>query len=460
MKVDTTADDALGTSDMTELLERLAKREVSTDELTAAARERIAAARDLNAVVMELTASPGDGPLSGIPSVLKDNEEIQGYPTTSGSRAMPDKPAKWTAPITTQWLALGLNPLAKTTLPEFGLTATTESIRLGATRNPWDTKRSTGGSSGGSAALVAAGAVPIGHANDGGGSIRIPAAACGLVGLKPSRGRLIDRPDLNQLPVNMVTQGVLTRSVRDTAKFFAAAEHLYRNPNLPAIGAVTQPLNRPLRIGFIMSGLRGMPIAADTEAAVLATAALCSELGHAVEPIDLPVADSFGPDFLQYWALLAAALKNFGNRLYGRDFDRDLTEPFTNGLADYFKQHILSTPLALKRLRALATTPLPVFAEYDVVLSPVLGHVAPPIGYLGPEVEFRTHLVRLLRFAGFTAIQNITGEPAISLPLGRSEDGFPIGVSFAGPMGSERLLLELSLQLEAAAPWPRTPLQG
>lgn len=457
MKVDTTRDDALGTSDMTELLERLARREVSGQELAAAAQERIAAAVELNAVVIPVDAEPADGPFAGIPSVLKDNEELQGFPTTSGSRAMPKKPAKLSSPIVQQWLALGLNPLAKTTLPEFGLTATTESILFGATRNPWHTDLSTGGSSGGSAALVAAGAVPIGHANDGGGSIRIPAAACGLVGLKPSRGRIIDRPELDQLPINMVTQGVVTRSVRDTAKFFAAAEQLYRNPNLPPMGAVTDPLDRPLRIGFIVSGLRGMPIDSDTEDAVLAAARLCEELGHTLEPIGIPVDDNFGPDFLHYWAMLAGALKNFGHRLYGRNFDSDLTEPFTNGLSDLLKRQIFKTPLSLKRLRSLTNQPLPVYSDYDVVLSPVLGHLPPPIGYLGPDVEFRTHLVRLLRFAGFTAVQNITGEPAISLPLFRSASGLPVGVSFAGPMGSERLLLELSLQLEAAAPWPTTP---
>jgi Asp-tRNA(Asn)/Glu-tRNA(Gln) amidotransferase A subunit family amidase len=162
---------------------------------------------ELNAVVCDAHVAPAvTGPFAGIPSALKDNEDLAGLPTLHGSWAPADTPATKTSPWIAQYLALGLEPIAKTTLPEFGLTASTESSRFGATRNPWDTARSVGGSSGGSAALVAAGVVPIAHANDGGGSIRIPAAACGLVGLKPSRGRIIDAPELDRLPVNLVAQ--------------------------------------------------------------------------------------------------------------------------------------------------------------------------------------------------------------------------------------------------------------
>jgi amidase len=189
--VDATSDDALGTDDVMELQHRLRRGKVSARELRDAARARLASVNsELNAVVCDVHVAPAvTGPFAGIPSALKDNEDLAGLPTLHGSWAPADTPAKSTSPWVTQFLSLGFEPLAKTTLPEFGLTASTESSRFGATRNPWDTTRSVGGSSGGSAALVAAGVVPIAHANDGGGSIRIPAAACGLKGSACPRPR-------------------------------------------------------------------------------------------------------------------------------------------------------------------------------------------------------------------------------------------------------------------------------
>ncbi|HEY4991350.1 MAG TPA: amidase family protein, partial [Nakamurella sp.] len=206
--VDATADDALGSDDMIALLARLEAREVSAGELrdAAVARARSVNAR-LNAVAAWVDenprtfgAPPLEGLLAGIPTVIKDNEDLAGYATTQGSWAMPERPAKVSSPFVSQYLELGVAAIAKTTMPEFGLTASTESLRFGATTNPWDTRRSAGGSSGGSAALVAAGVVPVAHANDGGGSIRIPAACCGLVGLKPTRGRLVDWPAVERQP--------------------------------------------------------------------------------------------------------------------------------------------------------------------------------------------------------------------------------------------------------------------
>ena len=458
-------DDALGDSDATELVARLRRREVSAGELRAAAAARVATvAGPLNAVTA-MIAEPvatevqvaADAPLARIPSALKDNVQLTGFPTTQGSRAVPDTPAPASAPFTAQFLRLGLDPVALTTLPEFGLTATTESHRFGATRNPWDTDRSTGGSSGGSAALVAAGAVPMAHANDGGGSIRIPAACCGLVGLKPSRGRIVDLPELDRLPVNMVTQGVVTRTVRDTALYFAAAEREYRNPALPMIGHVTEPSRERLRIGMFVSGQDGIGVSADISEAVMAAGRLCERLGHHVELIDYPYGDHFGRDFLRYWSLLGLSVRTLGGQLYGRGFDANLVEDFTRGLAGLASGGLERMPASMARLRRMAGTQPEVFQRFDLTLAPVLGHAAPQLGWLGPDVEFRTHLVRLLRFAGFTAQHNIAGTPAISLPLGRTRDGRPIGVQFGAGVGQERRLLEVALQLEEAAPWPRVP---
>ena len=466
--VSTACDDALGSDDMTALLARLVRREVSTAELREAAMARARSAnQQLNAVTAwveeplatEVIAFADDAPLAGIPTLVKDNEDLVGYVTTEGSWAMPDRPAGACSPWVAQFLRLGVSPIAKTTLPEFGLTASTESRRFGSTRNPWHTGRSAGGSSGGSAALVAAGVVPIAHANDGGGSIRIPAACCGLVGLKPTRGRLVDLNELRRLPVHITTQGVLTCSVRDTARYYAAAERLYRNPVLPELGLVESPDPRRLRVGLVLAGIRDLPVAAETVTAVLAAGRLCEDLGHHVEETSTPLDDRFGPDFLRYWAFLAFALKSGGGRLFGAGFDGSRTEDFTNGLSTLFSRHVERLPGSLRRLRRLAREHESAFARYDVILSPVLGHEPPPIGYLGPDVDFRTHLVRLLRYSSFTPLQNVSGSPGMSLPLGRTSTGLPLGVHMAAPFGRERRLLSLAYEMEEAAPWPKHPGQ-
>ena len=460
--MDVTADDALGRDDACGLAKRLASGEVSAAELreAALARARVADAA-LNAVTVWVDDAvppvPDGSPFAGVPSVVKDTDDLAGYPTTQGSWAVPDRPARTSSRWVEQFLRLGFVPVAKTTLPEFGLTASTESSRFGATRNPWHPGRSAGGSSGGSAALVAAGVVALAHANDGGGSIRIPAACCGLVGLKPSRGRLVDSLDTRLLPVRLTTQGVLTRTVRDTARYYAAAERLHRDPRLPAIGLVEGPGAARLRVAVVLGGTRGLPVSAETTAAVRDVAELLSDLGHHVEEVPTPVDDRFGPDFLRYWGLLAFALKNAGARVFGRGFDGSRTETLTTGLSRLVAQQAAGLPASLRRLRRLARAHEDVYERWDVVLSPVTGHPPPPVGYLGPDVDFRTHLVRLLRFTSFTPLQNVSGSPAISLPLGWSPAGLPIGVQAAAPFGHERRLLELAFELEAAAPWPMTP---
>jgi amidase len=380
---------------------------------------------------------------------------VAGAPTSHGSSAVPEHAAPAHSPWVEQYLAMGVVPIAKTSMPEFGLTATTESVRFGPTRNPWDLTRTVGGSSGGSAALVAAGVVPIAHANDGGGSIRIPAACCGLVGLKPTRGRLVDRPEVAQLPVAITTQGVLTRTVRDTARYHAAAEQLRPAPGLPPIGSVEGPADRRLRVGLVLEAPNSLPVDPETVAAVRATGELLASLGHHVEEVPLPVDDRFGPDFLRYWALLAFGLQHGGRRVFGDGFDPTRTEPFTRGLAAELTAQLPLVPASLRRLRRAAARHEGCYGRVDVLVSAVLGHPAPPVGWLGPDIPFREHLVRLLRFASFTPLQNVTGSPAISLPLGRTTSGLPIGVQVAAAFGAERVLLGLAYELEAAAPWPR-----
>ena len=458
-QVDAVSEDALGSDDVMELQHRLRRGKVSARELRDAARARLGSVNsELNAVVCDVHVAPAvTGPFAGIPSALKDNEDLAGLPTLHGSWAPADTPATKTSPWIAQYLALGLEPIAKTTLPEFGLTASTESSRFGATRNPWDTARSVGGSSGGSAALVAAGVVPIAHANDGGGSIRIPAAACGLVGLKPSRGRIIDAPELDRLPVNLVAQGVVTRTVRDTAYYLAEAERMYRSEALPPIGMVVRPENRRLRIGVFVDAVGGMPVDPRVRDAVREAGLTLQALGHQVDEIAPPVDEDFGRDFLRYWALISFFLQKAGGRLLGTGFDSSRTELLTQELSRMARQQAVRIPGSLRRLVRASREPEPVYATYDALLSPVLSTPPPYIGELGPQVPPHEHIVRLLRFASFTAWQNVTGSPAISLPLARTVDGLPIGVQIGAPLGEERRLLSLAYELEAAMPWPRTP---
>lgn len=445
-------DDALGDLDMTSIRDALRSRSVSPRELRDAALSRAADVDPrLNAIVA-LTSKDEhrtDGAFAAIPSFVKDNEELAGYPTRHGSRATRQALSHFSSPVIKIYQALGFSILGKTTLPEFGLTATTEPLATGPTRNPRNPEYSAGGSSGGSAALVAGGVVPIAHANDGGGSIRIPAACCGLVGLKPTRGRLPMNPAVDRLPVRLAVQGVVTRTVRDTALFYAQAEKVF-SPALPPIGHVTGPPSRRLRIGVVTDALECIPVSPDVRATVERTAEICASLGHYVEPVANPFGLRFAMDFLRFWSALSAAISLTGRRTIGKDFDRSELEPFTRALAQAAGKGALGLPGAIRRLRQFEMRYADGIAGFDVILSPVTAHPAPKIGYLGADVDPQVQLVRLLRYACFTPVQNVTGAPAISLPLGVSDGGLPIGVQCAAGFGKDALLLSLAYQLEEA----------
>jgi len=242
--------------------------------------------------------------------------------------------------------------------------------------------------------------------------------------------------------------------VRDTALYYAHAENLWRNPQLPPVGHVRGPDPRRLRVGLVLDSIADLPVSRDVAAAAEAAGGLLESLGHHVELARPPVDDQFGPDFLRYWALVSFGLKNAGRLLFGPGFDPRRTEEFTRGMSRYLVRQAERVPGTLRRLRKLAREHEPVYPRFEVIVSPVLGHQPPPIGYLGPQVDFRTHLVRLLRYSSFTPVQNISGSPAISLPLARSSAGLPIGVQFAAPFGHEARLLSLAYEVEQAAPWP------
>ncbi|MGQ0840228.1 amidase [Actinokineospora sp.] len=461
-------DDALGDHDAVALATMVRDGAVSAQELADAA---IARARlvepQLNAIVCESdtprVAADATGALYGVPTFVKDNTDVRGLPTNNGSEAFAALPAKRDGAYTTQYLSTGMTVLGKSRMPEFGFNATTEFMTQRPTRNPWHTDHSVGASSGGSAALVAAGVVPIAHANDGGGSIRIPAACAGLVGLKPTRHRHIDGDQARRLPINMISEGVLTRSVRDTAAFLAAAEDHQRNPGLPPIGLVHGPAQRRLRIGLALDPLNGA-LDDQTRATVEHAARLLEEAGHHVEPISLPITEQFAVDFLQYWALLAELAVDTGKLTFSRSFDRKRVDGLTRGLHRHHRANLHRTPGALRRLRRVPSTYANLFTRHELVLSPVLAHTTPPIGHISPTVDFADLIDRLTRYVAYTPLNNIAGTPAISLPLGTTPEGLPIGVHLSAAHGDERTLLEVAYTLEAAHPFAKIhaklPLNG
>lgn len=458
--------DILADHDGVALAALIRRGELSVQEVEAAAIARIRQVEpQLKAVAYPAYDRPrrsGDPSrlLYGVPTLIKDNVDVLGMPSNHGSEAFVAPPAPKDDPYTLQYVSTGMTVLGKSRMPEFGFNATTEFRTGEPVCNPWNRAYSCGASSGGAAALVAAGAIPIAHANDGGGSIRIPAAATGLVGLKPSRGRHIDTNSSRSLPINIISEGVVTRTVRDTAAFFAATEQYWRNPKLAPIGLVEGPARRKLRIGLIMDSVNGVATDAPTRAAVEKTARLLEAEGHSVEPIPMPVDEQFAEDFTLYWALLASLTANFGRLLFGPSFEPGRLDGLTQGLRRHFRRDWYRIAGAMWRLRRISNVCARVFDRHELILSPVLTHTTPLLGHLSPNVDYNELIARLSAYVGFTPLNNIAGTPAISLPMGMTDSGLPIGVQLSAAYGDERTLIETAFALEAAAPWPLIHTSG
>ncbi len=454
----------MGKGDAVEIASRIAAGDVSHEEVVGAAIERALAMNPLlNAIACEdferargVAARRPGGALGGVPTFVKDTDPVAGLPNRVGSRTTSEKPATKSSEFVRQFESTGVVSLGLSTTPEFGQTATTESSLNGPTRNPWSPDFSPGGSSGGAAALVASGVVPLAHGNDGAGSIRIPASACGLVGLKPSRGRIATQPLPAVFPVNFLHQGVLTRTVRDTATFLRAVEpyaieHGIKDPSLPVLAETIRPREKPLRIGFYVEGPDGARCDSQCAAAATRAAERCESLGHSVARIMNPFSREFERDFwVACWSMLFFAVRYQGRSLLGPDFEPGKLEGFAHFLARHFLKNAHRVPFARQRMKEFVSQYDGAFDQVDVLLTPTLGGPTPELGYLGPEVPGDVHFERLRRFLPFTPPQNVSGAPAISLPLGRTLDGMPIGVMFAARLGEDEKLLELSLQIEQA----------
>ena len=403
-------------------------------------------------------------PLAGVPILIKDLTQLtEGVRTTFGSAATGDFVPSFDTSLVRKLREAGAIVVGKTNTPEFGILPTTEPHRFGPTRNPWDTARTSGGSSGGSAAAVAAGMVAFAHGSDGGGSIRIPAACCGLVGLKPSRGRISLAP-LVPSPSALSGDGFLTRTVADTALGLdVGAGYEWGDmawPPPPA-GTFADSVRRDpgrLRIGFTTVAPNEADVHPECVAAAQQAAKLLESLGHEVEE-DAP--DWGGPRFIetfeQVWtAELGTSVVNLG-RVVGHPLDLEMVEPLSREMAEAARSmNAVDAFGALTRLRAYSRSVVGWWADHDVLVSPTLAQPPLELGSLEPEpgkpaMEVLTG--RAAAFVPFTPPLNATGQPAISLPLHQSADGLPIGVQLVGPPSGEELLLSVASQLEQAAPW-------
>jgi amidase len=428
--------------DAVETAERIRRGEVKPSEVLEAAIARAEAAAPLGAIVTSsfdraraaITQLPA-GVFAGVPTFVKDLSQVRGVATTWGSAGSVGFVSQRDDPFVKRFARTGVVVLGKSATPELGLTATTEPLFAPPTRNPRDPSRSAGGSSGGAGALVAAGVVPIAHGSDGGGSIRIPAACCGVIGFKPSRGRL-DMEGSRLLPVNVAVHGVLTRSLRDTIVFHQAVAGLEAVAEAPA---------RPLRIG-VFSDAPGVSVDPAVRAAVAATAEQCAALGHEVVELRCPFDGSVMDDFLAYWGFVAWAQLRGARVAMHRGFDRTRIEPWTAGLVRSFTSRRRAALGAIRRLRRFARRYAEVMQRSDILLSPTLSQPAPPLGHLATD-SFEAHFERLRAFAAFTPMANAAGAPAISLPLGATPTGLPIGVHLSARHGDDRTLLELAQTL-------------
>jgi len=458
--------------DATAQAELVRRKEVRPVELVEAAIERIELLNlALNAVVTPMydhafaaaTGKMPDGPFAGVPFLLKDLLAFyKGVRLTLGSALMRDFVPNYDSELVVRLKRSGLIILGKTNLCEFGLLPTTESHLFGPCHNPWDLERTPGGSSGGSAVAVAAGMVSMAHANDGGGSIRIPASCCGLFGLKPTRGRNPLGPNFGDIMNGLVAEHAITRSVRDSAALLDATSgpdvgdpYCAPPPQRPFAQEVGVDPGR-LRIAFTTVAPTGVSIHPDCISAVQDAASLCADLGHEVgEAAPALDGEKMAKAFATLWTADCAATLSRIARRTGQTLKPDLVEPLTWALYEMGQRFTaVDYLMSVQTLQSIGRLVARSFVDYDVWITPTLGQPPVPLGTFNsqpddPLAGFR----REREFVSFTAICNATGQPAMSVPLFWNSDDLPIGVQFIGRFGDEATLFRLAAQLEAARPW-------
>jgi amidase len=460
--------------DAVSLAEMVRKKEVKPLELVETAIEMVEQLNPkLNAVItrmfdMAIKEAKGDipdGPFKGVPFLLKDIcAEHAGVRHTEGSDFLGEYVSPHHSELVNRFKKSGVIIIGVTNTPEFGLHATTEPRRFGPARNPWNILHSTGGSSGGSAAAVSSGMVPMAHANDGGGSIRIPASCCGIFGLKPTRGRNPLGPDLGEFWAGMVCEHVVARSVRDSAAMLdatsgpdAGAPYYAAPPSRPFSQEVgTEP--GKLKFGFTIKSPTGRPVHEDCIAAVRETALLLEGLGHDVEEVALDdtyiqAAESFN---VVITASLAWEIAVWSRKIGKVATEKDL-EPATWALLEIGKQHSAANYVdAINNIHNFSRNFASHFTRCDILVTPTLAEPPIRLGFLGStEDDPLSGFKRLTAYIPFTPIGNMTGQPAMSVPLFWNNENLPIGVQFMGRYGDEATLFRLASQLENAKPWAK-----
>lgn len=445
--------------------------EATSRAVVESALEQAGARKDLNAFTYldtegALAAAdaiqPGDPrPFAGVPMAIKELNPVAGQPFTMGSDIYGDFRAQEDAYTVRRLRDAGFILIGRTSSPEFGIVPTTEPRRFGPTRNPWNREHSSGGSSGGAAAAVAGGVLPAAHGSDGGGSLRIPAACCGLVGLKASRGRISSGPAMGD---NMLsTQGALTHTVADTAALldvlagYEVGDATWAPPPPEPFAAALTKTPTPLRIAFTAVSPLGTPVDPICETAMRDAAKLLNSLGHHVEEVTPPVWQTaeLEPAFNTLYAAGIATGVRGGAALTRRAPAPELVE----SLSWWFYEQAMRTSgaqllEATALLQQYSRRLIAFFGVYDILLTPGLAQRPLPIGYLNtmgadPAAEWRKAAV----YTPFTPIFNVTGQPAISLPLYQGADGLPLAVQLVAPPLGEATLLTLAAQIEAALPW-------
>ncbi len=411
----------------------------------------------------ELDSTASSAPFHGVPFLLKDIlGDYRGVPTTGGSRFMAGKSAAFDATLTSRYKDAGLVILGKTNAPEFGILPTTEPHAYGPTCNPWSLEHSSGGSSGGAAAAVAAGIVPAAHANDGGGSIRIPASCCGLFGMKPTRARNPLGPVIGDGLGGLICEHVVTRTVRDSAALLdathgpEAGDPYHATPvDRPFLDEVGAPVGR-LKIAYYKKATDGKSLHPECDAAVESAAKLCAELGHDVEEALPPLdADNLSSSFMTIWAAGLAFQIDSYEMIHGKPAESDHFEPLTWALYESGKQVSASQyQIAISMLQMISREVGRFHEKYDVWLTPTLG--APPLknGVIDTsQSDAMTAFAPIIDYVPFTALANATGQPSMSVPLHWTADNLPVGILFSGRFGDEAGLFRLAAQLEEARPW-------
>jgi Asp-tRNAAsn/Glu-tRNAGln amidotransferase A subunit and related amidases len=458
--------DALG------LAELIAKKQITPAELLDAVRHRVEAINPkINAfnhlffdnAEEQIKSGLGQGPFHGVPFALKDlGQYLKGTVTSAGGRVWKDQVADYDSTLVTRYKLGGLVIFGKTTSPELGLTTTTESVLYGQTRNPWNLERTSGGSSGGASSVVASRILPMAHASDGGGSIRIPASCCGLFGLKPTRGRVPMGPGQFEGWNGLSAHHAVTISVRDSAALLDVSSGVeLGSPYYPP------PQNRPflhevgadpgnLRIALIADSPTGTPVDPECKQAATEAAKLCEYLGHIVDEAKWPIdAATLRGAFLPIVNVSVARALDDAEAPLGRPVTDKDVEPVTWAMAQQGRNiNSVAYSRAIAMVHQIGFIMAKFQQTYDVIINPTLGKPPAPLGVLSlSPKDMQTFTKEITEFSPFTAIYNVTGQPSMSAPLHWTPDGLPVGVMFSARFGDEATLFRLAAQLEKARPW-------